>query len=129
MLLTSYAILLGAGIIANVRDWRMLLLTVVIGFNVFAPIPSFSAEEFYGYCILAELSVIICAALLKTKSTPIVIEVAIVLIILHVMAYHIDGNPALSPYRVLVKLCEYCQLCSCIFFSKGFMPSLRNRML
>lgn len=129
MLFTSYAVLLGAGLIANVRDWRMLALTVAIGMNVFAPIPSSTAEEFYLYCILAEAVLILAAAVLQTKSSMIVIEVAVVLIVLHVMAYHIDGNPALSPYRILVKLCEYAQLCSCIFFSRGFLPSLRNRML
>lgn len=128
MLFTSYAVLLGAGLIANVRDWRMLLLTVVIGVNVFAPIPSNTAEEFYAYCILAELFVIACALFLHTKSTAIVVEVGIVLIVLHAMAYHIDGSPALSPYRVLVKLCEYAMLCSCVFFSRGFLPSLQNRM-
>lgn len=129
MLFTSYAILLGAGIIANVRDWRMLVLTLIIGANVFAPIPSSSAIEFYSYCVLAELCVIVGAVFLSTKSSLLVIEIAIVLIVLHVMAYHINGNPPLSPYRVLVKLCEYAQLCTCIFFSKGFLPSLRNRML
>ena len=129
MLLTSYAILLGAGIIANLRDWRMLVLTMVIGANVLAPIPSDSAIGFYSYCILAEVCVIVAAVFLGTKSSLLVIEIAIVLIVLHVMAYYIDGNPPLSPYRVLVKLCEYAMLFTCIFFSKGFLPSLRNRML
>lgn len=129
MLFTSYAILLGAGIIANLRDWRMLVLTLVIGANVFAPIPNHTAMMFYSYCVIAEVCVIIAAVFMSTKSSLFVIEIAIVLIVLHVMAYYIDGHPPLSPYRVLVKLCEYAQLCTCIFFSKGFLPSLRNRML
>ena len=129
MLFTSYAILLGAGILANVRDWRQLVLTLLIGVNVFIPIPSETAFQFYAYCVLAEIALIVGAVFLSTKSSFLVIEIAIVLIVLHVMAYYIDGNLPLSPYRVLVKLCEYAQLCTCIFFSKGFLPSLRNRML
>lgn len=128
MLFPSYAVLLGAGLIANYRDWRMLALTVLIGVNVFIPIPGSSAFEFYGYCILAELCVIIGATFLQTRSSIIVIELATVLIALHVMAYYIDGHPPLSPYRVLVKLCEYALLCTSIIFSQGFLPSMRNRM-
>ena len=128
MLFTSYAILLGAGILANVRDWRMLVLTLAIGANVFMPIPSTSALAFYSYCVIAELCIIVAAVFLSTKSSLLVIQIAIVLIVLHVMAYYIDGHPPLSPYRVLVKMCEYALLCSSIFFSKGFLPSLRNRM-
>lgn len=129
MLHTSYAILLGAGIIANVREWRMLVLTLLVGTNVFFPIPSTSALEFYAYCVMAEIIVITGAVFLSTKASLLIIEIGIVLIVLHVMAYYIDGNPTLSPYRVLVKVCEYALLCTCIFFSKGFLPSLRNRML
>lgn len=129
MLFTSYAILLGAGLIANCKEWRMLALTMLIGVNLFIPIPSDTAFQFYFCCILAEFAVILGAISLRTQATALVIQVSIVLVVLHIMAYYIDGNPPLSPYRVLVKLCEYSQLCTCIFFSKGFLPSLRNRML
>lgn len=129
MLFPSYAFLLGAGIIANLRDWRMLALTCLIGVNVFVPIPSSTAVEFYSYCILAETFLIIGAVLLRTKASPLVIELATVLIIIHVMGYSLDGSEPLSPYRVIVKVCEYLQLLICIAFSSGILPSLRNRLL
>lgn len=129
MLASSYVFLLVAGILANYRDWRMLGLTVLVGINVLIPIPSTTAIEFYSYCVLAETCLIIGALLLRTKATLFVVEIAIVLIVMHIMAYHIDGHPPLSPYRVLVKVCEYAQLCACIMFSKGFLPRFRNRML
>lgn len=128
MLLPSYVALFVAGLVANYRDWRMLGLTLLVGANVFVPIPSTTAFEFYWYCIMAEMGLIAGAVFMRARASILVIEVATVLIVLHVMAYHIDGHPPLSPYRVLVKLCEYSQLCICIMFSKGFLPSLRNRM-
>lgn len=128
MLLPSYAVLLVAGLLANYRDWRMLGLTVLVGANVFVPIPSTSAFEFYWYCVMAEVALISGAVFMRARASILVIEVAVVLCALHVMAYYIDGHPPLSPYRVLVKVCEYSQLFICIVFSKGFFPSLRNRM-
>lgn len=106
----------------------MLGLTLLIGANVFVPIPSDTAFEFYYCCALAELAVIIGALILHAPATMCVIEIATVLILAHIMGNALDGFPALSPYRVIVKICEYAQLTTCIVFSQGFIPSLRNRM-
>lgn len=129
MLLPSYAFLLGIGLILNFKDWRMLGLTLLIGINVFVPIPSYTSFEFYFCCILVELLTILGALLLRAEGTILVIEIAIVLIVAHIMGNALDGFPALSPYRVIVKICEYAQLMTCIMFSRGFLPSIRNRAL
>lgn len=127
MLLPSYAFLLGLGILANMRDWRMLALTVLVGVNVFAPIPSDTREEFFFWCIVAELALLGGAVFLQTRASILVIEIATVLILMHIMGYYVGTGP-LSPYRVIVKVCEYSQLLICIAFSPGLVTSLRNRL-
>lgn len=127
MLHSSYAFLLGIALIANCKEWRMLVLTLLIGANVLLPMPGKYAEDFYVSCIIAELIVIAGAVLLRTYATLLIVEVSVVLIVLHLMAYYGDGHLPLSPYRVLVKLCEYTEIFTCIMFSKGFLKSLRNR--
>ncbi len=129
MLLPSYAILLGAGLIANLRDWRMLVLTILVGINIFVPIPSDTSTQFYFCCILAELFLILGALLVDSKASILVVEVATVLIVAHIMGNALDGYPALSPYRIIVKICEYAQLFICIVFSQGILPTVRNRLL
>lgn len=127
MLLPSYAILLGAGLLANLRDWRMLALTLLVGMNVFVPIPSNTREEFFFWCIVAELVLLFGAFMLRTTASVLIIEFATLLILMHIMGYYVGTGP-LSPYRVIVKVCEYSQLLICIAFSPGLVTSLRNRL-
>lgn len=127
MLLPSYAMLLGVGLLVNLRDWRMLVLTLLVGANVFVPIPSGTREEFFFWCIAAELVLLIGAFLLRTEASILVIELATLLIVMHIMGYYVGTGP-LSPYRVIVKICEYSQLLLCIAFSPGLVNSLRNRL-
>lgn len=127
MLLPSYAVLVVIGAILNFKDWRMLGLTLLIALNVFMPIPSDTAFSFYFCCALAELAVIAGALQLKTPASLLVVEVSIVLIIAHLMGYALDGYDALSPYRLIVKLCEYSQLFTCIFLSPVISPYFRTR--
>jgi hypothetical protein len=127
MLLPSYGILLGIGLLANLRDWRMLALTLLVGANILAPIPSNTREEFFFWCFIAELCLLLGAFLLRAKASIIVIQFATVLVLMHVMGYYL-GTPHLSPYRVIVKVCEYSQLFLCIAFSPGLFTSLRNRL-
>lgn len=127
MLLPSYAVLLVIGVILNFKDWRMLGITLLIGANVFAPIPSNSALSFYFCCSLAEMAVIAGALYLKTPGSLLVVEVSIVLIIAHLMGYALDGYQAMSPYRLIVKVCEYGELFACIFFSPVVCPHFRTK--
>jgi hypothetical protein len=127
MLHSSYAFLIGITVIANCKEWRMLALSLLIAANVLLPMPGRYAEDFYLSCIIAELIVIAGAVLLRTAATLLIVEVSVVLIVMHVMAYYGNGHLPLSPYRVLVKLCEYTEIFTCIMFSKGFFKGLRNR--
>lgn len=127
MLLPSYGMLLGIALMANLRDWRMLALTLLVGANVLAPIPSSTREEFFFWCIIAEICLLLGAFFIRTSASILVIELATLLILMHIMGYYVGTGP-LSPYRVIVKVCEYSQLLICIAFSPGLVTSLRNRL-
>jgi hypothetical protein len=126
MLHQAYAILLVLGLVLNRKDWRMLTITAVVGISVFIPVPRDTAEHFYFFCIGAECVVALIALSISSRASVAIAECCMLLVIAHVMAYYLDGNPPLSPYRMIVKLLESVQLVCCIVASSYVATLLRN---
>lgn len=128
MYLVACGVLLAAGLALNLRDWRGLTLTALVGVNVFAPMPMSSAEAFYSGCILAESIVFVSAVCLVCKASEPVAYASVALVISHFMGYSLDaGSNPLSQYRGIVKILEVLQLLSCVAFSPALADILRNR--
>lgn len=113
--------------VLNLRDRRMLMLTFVVGAGFFLPAPMESAERFYSFCLAVEILVGIMAYRTGHEKSEVVIFVAILLGISHVMGYVLDGSAPLSPYRLIVKILEFCQIYACVALSPVFAKKLRNR--
>lgn len=128
MLFSAYAVLFGVSLYLNRADARMLLLTLVVTASLFLPVPHESPELFYGYCMLAELTVALIALVLRARGSELVISICVVLEVAHVMGYILDGYPPLSSYRILVPLLELAQLLACVSMSPVLYPRLRNRL-
>lgn len=129
MYLVACGVLLAAGLALNLRDWRGLTLTALVGVNVFAPMPMSSAEAFYSGCILAECVVLVAAWSLaeSRRAAELVLYGSVLLVISHFMGYsHDAGSNPLSPYRGIVKILEVAQLLSCVALSPVLAPFLRN---
>lgn len=118
--------LLAAGLMLNLLDGRMLLLTAAVGAGFFFPVPNDTAEHFYTFCILAEIAVGLAAWRIGGTAALLVLDVSVLLVITHIMGYALDGSPPFSPYRVIVKLLEVSQLAVCVAMSPILAPILRN---
>lgn len=129
MYLQACALLFTAGLWLNRSDRRMLALTVLVAASVFLPVPRDSAEQFYLFCIAAETVVALVAlALIRARGSELIASLCIVLIVVHVMGYIMDGYPRLSGYRILVPILESLQLVACLCMSPAIYPRLRNRL-
>lgn len=118
--------LLVAGVWANFRDPRMLALTFVVAASVFVPVPKESYEAYYDLCILGELIVAGAATCLRTPASGAIAALCALLVLSHVLGYHLDGSPPLSPYRILVKIFEHAEMVACIILSNPLRGKLRN---
>lgn len=127
MYLIACGVLLAIAVALNLRDWRGLALTTLVGANIFTPMPMSSAEAFYSACIVAELIVLVGAHAVKAKGSEFIFYASAALVISHFMGYSLDGYQPLSPYRGMVKLLEVSQLLACVAFSPILAPILRNR--
>lgn len=127
MFLYACSSLLFVALLLNLGDRRMLALTAVVGALFLIPAPMASAEQFYSYCIVAEIGVAIAAYFIHADGTEAVIEVCVLLVAAHVMGYILDGSQPLSPYHVLVKILEFVQIAVCAVFSPAVKPLLRNQ--
>lgn len=127
MYLLACAILLVTGIILNFLDARMLALTVVVGLNIFLPVPSETQFEFYSFCILYETVVAVFAYATQKEAGFLIANTCALLVIAHLMGYALDGSAPLSPYHVIVKLLETLELGICIALSPVLSPILRNQ--
>lgn len=127
MYLTACGALLGASFLLNLHDRRMLALTLLVGVSIFIPVPRHDADVFYTFCIAFEMGVAFVALLLNARASVVVAELCALLAITHLMGYALDGNPPLSPYRVIVKLLEISQLTACVALSPSLVDILRNR--
>jgi len=106
----SYGILLLIAVAVNLGDRRMLLLALIIGLDVFIPIPN---THFYLWCVFVELVVGFTAYFVQADASDFVIRVTIILIGLHFLGWLLNGYPPASPYHLLVKICEHFELLAC----------------
>lgn len=126
MYLIACGALAGLGCILNISDRRMLALIALVSASIFASPPRETPEQFYFFCIAAEISVAVCACALRSRASGAIVDICVLLVIVHVMGYAMDGSPPLSPYRGMVKLLEILQLGLCIVLSPVLAPILRN---
>lgn len=130
MYLLACGVLFATALVLNLRDCRMLALTILVGVAVFAqllPIPRETAEQYYAFCIVGEITIGLCALAIRNSAGVMVAEVCALLVITHAMGYALDGSPPFSPYRVIVKILEVSQLVVCVALSPVLAPILRNQ--
>lgn len=116
--MTLYAPLLLVAIAMNIGNWRMLVLTLVVGAGIFTPIPD---EHFYLICSLVECIVASSAIILSAPASKFVFRVSMLLVLFHFLGWWLDGYPPDSPYRLLVKILEHAELAACILMSTLFL--------
>lgn len=121
----SYAILLGLSLLLNLGNIRMLALTLIIGADVFAPIPD---QNFYLICGMVDLLVALLAYKLNTNASKPVIRLSAMLIVFHWLGYRFNGYPMASPYHILVKISEHAELLACILLSHKFINKKANNV-
>lgn len=129
MYLVACGALLATAIILNIGDRRMLALTGLVGASAFAqllPIPRETAEQYYAFCIIADLTIGFAAFALRNKAGLLIFELSTLLVVSHMMGYNLEGSPPFSPYRVIVKILEFSQLAVCVALSSRVAPILRN---
>ena len=127
MYLIACGVLLAVAGALNLRDRRMLVLTLLIGVSIFIPAPRDTALQFYLFCIAAECVIGITAWRLHARASEPVAYACALLVITHILGYSLDGNPPFSPYRGIVKILEVFELLACVAFSPIIEPYLRNR--
>lgn len=127
MYLLACGALIATAVVLNIRDVRMLALTVLVGATVFLPVPSHTQMQFYGTCILVELCVLAWCVFLPSRASSLMIHIVLLMVVAHFMGWILDGSPPLSPYRVIVKVLEISQLLACVALSPVLTPILRNR--
>lgn len=127
MYLVACGALLATAVVLNVRDVRMLALTLLVGATIFMPVPAYTQAQFYGTCIGAELVVLAFCVLMSSRASCVMIHIVLAMIVAHFMGWMLDGSPPLSPYRVIVKVLEFSQLAVCVALSPVLTPILRNR--
>jgi hypothetical protein len=110
----SYEILTALALLANRNDRPMLMLSLVLGLGMFAPVP---APHFYLICALGEVLIALLALKLEAAASLFVVRVSCILVFLHGLGAWLNGYPPDSPYHLLVKICEHAELISCILLS------------
>lgn len=114
-------------LVANVTDRGMLLLTALVGVGFYWPQPTDSATAFYISCIAIELTVGAAAMYMDPKRGAWIAEIALLLVLSHIMGFTLDGSLPFSPYHLIVKLLEFSQIAACVALSPVIAPILRNR--
>jgi len=110
-----YAALLTAALALNWNQPRMLLLSLLIGVGVFAPV---QADYFYLICAFGESIIGLLAYCLAAPASRFVCRVSILLVAFHGLGWWLDGYPPSSPYHLMVKICEHAELLACILLSR-----------
>lgn len=113
-----YAQLLMVAVAMNIGNWRMLVLTLVVGSGIFVPIPD---AYFYAICALVECLVATSAILISAPASKFVFRVSMMLVLFHFLGWWLDGYPPESPYHLLVKILEHAELVACILMSTLFL--------
>lgn len=119
--------LLVLGLMLNMFNWRMLLLTSVVGAGFFIPPPDQSQFAFFSFAIAMETMVGVLAISIDRKAGIWIADISVLLVCSHLMGWYLDGNPPFSPYRLIVKLLEFSQIAACVALSPVIAPILRNR--
>lgn len=114
-------------VLINANDRRMLALTLVVTASVYVPVPRETYETYYIFCMASECAVAGSAWLLRANASTAIIGICMLLTLAHATAFHLDGFPPLSPYRLVVPLFEHAQIIACIILSNTLAPKLRNR--
>jgi hypothetical protein len=119
----SYAILALIAMAINLRDLRMLALTLFVTADIFAPIP---AVNFYLICALVDSLNGLLAYRINAAASRPVWRISILLVIFHGLGYFLNGYPISSPYHIVVKICEHAELLSCILLSNPIAKRFHN---
>lgn len=127
MYLTACGVFIGAALVLNLTDRRMLFLTLVIAANIFAPIPAHTQAQFYGTCIVAELLVAAAWTFWSGRGSNLVTFTSFLMIICHFGGWILDGSSPLSPYRLIIKTLEFSHILTCVALSPLLLKTLRNR--
>ncbi len=122
----SYVVLLALALILNAKNKKMFVLSLVVGANIFIPIPN---ENFYLICILFEILTALLAYKIDVPASRVVIRISSLLVVFHALGYWFDGHPPESPYHILVKICEHSNLLACIIFSNKFIDKKDNNVI
>lgn len=116
-----------SALILNLRDFRMLVISMMVVVSIFVPVPSSNAESFYTFCVLFEILVAVIAWATRKEAGFLIANACVLLVIAHVMGYSLDGSVPLSPYHVIVKILELVELGICVALSPVIAPILRNQ--
>lgn len=127
MYLLACGALIATAVVLNIRDFRMLALTVLVGATIFLPVPSHTQMQFYGTCILVELCVLAWCVFINSRASSLMIHIVSAMILAHFMGWILDGSEPLSPYRIIIKILEFSQIGVCVALSPVLTPILRNR--
>ena len=127
MLQVAYLSLFALAIWCARGDWRLLGLTALVAANVFTPMPSATALQFYTFCASAEIVVAVAALSLRLPASIPIAAICALLVVCHVLGYQFDGFPAFSPYRLICKLLEASEILCCAIFSRKALSLLTNR--
>lgn len=122
----AYLALLVLALWLHRRDWRMLVLTLVVGVSLFIPAPT-DWPTFYVFCGLFEILVALVALRLKTAASVPIVILAILMAYTQYLGYKIDGSLPFSQYGAALALLETSEILCCIAVSKPFKPFLLNR--
>lgn len=122
----AYAALLGLGLWLNRADWRMLLLTAMVGGSFFMEVPRSSATAFYTTCIAVEVALACAALALRARASLVVAEICLVMVAAHIMGWLTNGYAPDSPYKGIMLITEYAQIAVCIISSRSAIERLRN---
>lgn len=115
--MTSYAVLLALALLLNIGNVRMLMLTLIIGVGIFAPVPN---AHFYLICALGEALIGLLAYRIATEASRPIVRISAVLVLFHALGYWLNGYPPSSPYHLLVYLSEHAELLVCSLLSRPF---------
>lgn len=114
-----------AALVLNLRDSRMLSLTLVVGASIFSSPPMDSRTHFYMFCIIVEIAVAIFAIVSKSKAGNIMAHICAVMTVAHIGGLILGGGLPLSPYQVIIKLLEFSQLLACVALSPAIRHTLK----
>ncbi len=119
---TSHYALIILALVLNYGYWRSFAVAAIISTSLVLPIP---AVNFYLICALCEVVIGLLALRLMTPVSYFIFTVSAMLVAFHVLGWYLDGYPAGSPYRLLVKICEYAEISACSLFSKPLIRLLK----